>query len=171
MTRLRGKPCSVLPTPHEELPPPTAWWKQLTNTLDQLRTINTNRVSAGQTEVDQRVRKTFGTALNVSIQRWETVHGDLHWGNLFRDPFGLADWEFWGTGPAGTDPATLYLYSLAVPRFRDTVHDHFAEVLDTPDGHRAQLYVAARLLHRSTFGDHPELVKPLRKLVSALAER
>ncbi|MEV5544295.1 hypothetical protein AB0L13_46650 [Saccharopolyspora shandongensis] len=46
--------------------------------------------------------------------------------------------------------------------------DTFADVLDTPAGTTALLYVAARLLHRVGMGDHPELAEPLRHLVDNL---
>jgi hypothetical protein len=48
------------------------------------------------------------------------------------------------------------------------VRDTFADVLDTDAGQLAQLYVAARLLHRIDKGDHPVLAAPLRKLVETL---
>jgi hypothetical protein len=162
MTRMPGHPCSPTTTPQPNLALPAQWWNELTDVLNDVRHVNTNRVNIDQAKVDQRVRKVFGDEVSVTIRQWETVHGDLHWGNLFRNPFGIIDWELWGTGPVGTDPATLYLYSLAVPAVAEEVHAHFADVLDTADGRQA------RLLHRSTFGDHSELVTPLRQLVTRL---
>ncbi|MFD2399912.1 hypothetical protein ACFSVJ_28365 [Prauserella oleivorans] len=45
----------------------------------------------------------------------------------------------------------------------------FGAVLDTDDGRRALLWVAARLLHRATkFGDYPALITPLRELIAPL---
>ncbi|MGH3832986.1 MAG: phosphotransferase [Pseudonocardiaceae bacterium] len=46
----------------------------------------------------------------LQINHWQTVHGDLHWGNLLQPRLGILDWETWGQGPAGTDIATLYCY-------------------------------------------------------------
>ncbi|WP_146134754.1 phosphotransferase [Actinopolyspora mortivallis] len=63
---------------------------------------------------------------------WETVHGDLHWANLLRPELGLLDWSLWGRGPAGTDAATLYCYSLLAPRTAATVWHTFVDVLDAP---------------------------------------
>lgn len=163
-TRLAGTPCSPFDTPSDDLSLSDEWWRELRRSLDTLHATRTARVHADQASVARRVGEQFG--IEVTITSWHTVHGDLHWGNLLRSPFGLLDWELWGRGPAGIDEATLYLYSLATPNIARTVREHFADVLNSPDGRRAQLYVAARLLHRSTFGDHPHLVAPLRKLVA-----
>jgi hypothetical protein len=168
MTRLPGTPCSRSNTPPPDLALPDRWWDELVNGLDTLAHAPTCRVYTDQDTTDQRMHVAFGDDVTVAIERWETVHGDLHWNNLFRDPFAIVDWELWGRGPVGTDAATLYLYSLGQPHIAQRVHDRFADVLDSPDGQRAQLYVAARLLHRATFGDHPALVAPLRALSQRL---
>ncbi|MFI1825328.1 aminoglycoside phosphotransferase [Streptomyces sp. NPDC020412] len=159
MTFTNGTPCSPTDTAPPGLDPPGAWWDGLGQALQVLSHTATDRVSTDQGKVDRRVRAAFGEGVDVRIQRWETVHGDLHWANLF-DPLAIVDWELWGRGPAGTDVATLYCYSLTNPGLARKVRDHFP-VLDTPDGHRAQLYASARLLHRSELGDHPQLTQPL----------
>jgi hypothetical protein len=50
---------------------------------------------------------------------------------------------------------------LLVPEVVEQVRGRFADVLDTPGGRVAQLYVVARLLRRIDGGDHPELAEPL----------
>lgn len=45
----------------------------------------------------------------------------------------------WGRGLAGTDIATLLLYSLLVPEITQRVHATFADLLDTQAGRTAQL--------------------------------
>ncbi len=112
----------------------------------------------------------FSDSTDVRVERWETIHGDLHWANLLT-PMGILDWELWGRGPAGTDAATLYCYSLAEPAVAQKVRDHVGDILDTSDGCRAQLYVVARLLHRANLGDHPHLVAPLRRHAEHLLDR
>ncbi|WP_020670148.1 phosphotransferase [Amycolatopsis nigrescens] len=169
LTRLPGTPCSTTNTPPPHLILPPQWWRELRASLTTLARTQTERMHSDQAKINRRIRDAFGDGTTVVIQRWETVHGDLHWGNLLRDPFGILDWELWGTGPAGTDAATLYAYSLAQPAVAATVRSQFTDVLDTPDGRRAQLAVAARLLHRASFGDHPELVDPLRRLGQRLS--
>lgn len=168
MTLLPGTPCSATDTARSDLGEDLSdgWWTELRSALDRLATTTTERVGTDQEKVDRRVHAAFGAAVDVRIQRWETVHGDLHWSNVLR-PLGILDWELWGRGPAGTDAATLYCYSLTAPPLARQVQDRFP-VLDTPDGHRALLYVAARLLHRVELGDHPQLADPLRQLARGL---
>lgn len=96
------------------------------------------------------------------------MHGDLHWANLFT-PCALIDWEMWGTGPAGTDVAAIYCYSLLVPEVAARVRAEFADVLDTSTGRTAQLYVAARLLTRAPH-DFPELTEPLRRHIEQVRD-
>lgn len=161
MTLLPGTPCSATDTAEPGVDTPKGWWSDLQDALKRLAATPTERVNADQDKVNRRVHAAFGNDVDVRIQRWETVHGDLHWANLLR-PLGILDWELWGRGPVGTDAATLYCYGLTAPDLAQKVRDHFP-VLDTPDGHRAQLYVAARLMHRIELGDHPHLTEPLRK--------
>ncbi len=130
MTRMPGRPCSPSTTPPSDLTLPESWWSQLSHALDDVQRVRTSRSNADQVSVDHRLRSVFGDDVNVVIQHWETVHGDLHWGNLSRDPFGVVDWELWGTGPAGTDASTLYLYSLGSPAVAETVHARFAALHD-----------------------------------------
>jgi len=166
MTLMPGAPCSTTDTPQPGTDPPDAWWAGLRIGLRSLAATVTDRVSIDQDKVDRRVRTAFGEDVRVPIQRWETVHGDLHWANLL-NPLGILDWELWGRGPVGTDAATLYCYSLNDPALARKIRG-WCPVLDTPDGHRAQLYVAARLLGRAELGDHPELTDPLRHLAAEL---
>ncbi|MDT0305866.1 aminoglycoside phosphotransferase [Streptomyces sp. DSM 44917] len=174
LTLLPGTPCSATPEAHPGIDPPAPWWAALRYALSRLAGMSTDRVSIDQEKVDQRIRDAFGPVPQIRIERWETVHADLHWANLLNDPLGILDWEQWGRGPAGIDAATLHCYSLAVPALSRTIRGHFP-VLETPDGRRAQLYAAARLLNRTRFGDHPHLIEPLqrhgRRLLSLLSSR
>jgi hypothetical protein len=63
--------------------------------------------------------------------------------------FGLLDWELWGQGPVGTDPATLFLFGLLTPSVADQVYATFGDILSTPVGVDAQIRVAARILWRA----------------------
>jgi hypothetical protein len=159
MTLLPGHPISAT----DDLPKAPLldrdWWRQLRDALDTLRAVPTTRIYLDQEQITARARATLG--VDLYVQAWETVHADLHWHNLHAGPFGIADWEMWGRGPAGTDPATLLLFSLTQPNVAETVHATFADILDTADGRIAQLAVAARLLGRIHRGDFPHLVEPL----------
>ena len=167
MTLLPGQPCSPTDVAQLDDEPSSHWWSQLGDALTRLAATPTTRVSINQAKVDRRTRAAFGTSIRVEIQHWETVHGDLHWANLML-PFGILDWEQWGTGPAGYDAATLYCYSLTQPYLAEKVREKFSDVLDSPSGRCALLYVAARLLDRSGQGDHPNLVAPLRCLTDQI---
>ncbi|MGK5533318.1 aminoglycoside phosphotransferase [Streptomyces sp. URMC 129] len=167
MTFLPGMPCSVTDVPGSDLELSGTWWRDLARALDVLARTPTERISTDQAKVTRRVRAAFGDDTDVRVERWETVHGDLHWANLLRSPLGILDWELWGRGPAGTDAATLHCYSLAVPELARRVREHFP-VLETEHGRRAQLYVTARLLHRAGLGDHPQLAAPLREHARSL---
>jgi hypothetical protein len=160
MTYLPGKPCSPTDALRGQPDLSARWWADLDGAIATLASTPTHRVNADQDKVTRRIRERFGD-VDTTVTRWATVHGDLHWSNLLRPRFGLLDWELWGTGPVGTDEATLYCYSLLVPTVAERVHHLFAGTLDTPAGRLAQLYVLARLLGRIDGGDYPDLAEPL----------
>lgn len=160
MTHLSGEPCSPTDALRHQINLSTQWWTDLDTAVTTLATTPTHRINADQDKVTRRIRERFGD-VDTTVTQWTTVHGDLHWANLLRPQFGLLDWELWGTGPTGTDEATLYCYSLLVPRIAQHVHDLFTETLDTPTGRIAQLSVLARLLARIDGGDYPDLAQPL----------
>ncbi|MPZ84924.1 MAG: aminoglycoside phosphotransferase [Actinophytocola sp.] len=161
MTVVPGEPCS--PSDVLRAPPDVSakWWAGLRRSLDTLAATPTERTHADQARVAERVRGRFGDDVDTTIEHWTTAHGGLHWSNLMRPRLGVLDWELWGTAPAGTDAATLLCYGLLVPEVVDQVRDQFADVLDSPSGRVAQLYVVARLLRRIDGGDHPELAMSL----------
>lgn len=166
MTLLPGWSVSATDVLHEAPDLPDDWWVALRAGLDKLHAVPTERTNTDQGFISARA--TTMLARDVQVEQWETVHGDVHWSNLMRAPFGLVDWELWGRGPVGTDAATLLLYSLLVPELAERVYDTFADVLDTETGRRAQLVVAARLLSRIAGGDYPELAGPLNRHLRGL---
>ncbi len=168
MTVLPGHPCSSTDVLRNPVELSDRWWAELRTSVDLLRSTPTARVSADQAKVTQRVQAAFGP-LDLRVEEWETVHGDLQWSNLVVPRFGLLDWELWGRGPAGTDAATLYCHSLLVPSVTRRVHDVFADLLDSPAGRVAQVYVASRLLTRAA-QDYPDLADPLRRHVQPMLD-
>jgi hypothetical protein len=168
MTLAPGSPCSPTDALRHAIDLPDRWWTELRRTVEVVAAAPTDRVHADQALVTGRIQQHFGNSVNPVVRHWETVHGDLHWANLMRPDFGLLDWELWGRGPAGTDAATLFCYSLLVPDTAERVRDVFGHVLGTDAGQLAQLYAAARLLHRIAKGDHLDLAAPLTKLVELL---
>ncbi|MGQ0775689.1 MAG: aminoglycoside phosphotransferase [Pseudonocardiales bacterium] len=169
MTLLPGEPCSPSDVLRTEVELSDRWWRELRRSLSRLAGAPTPRITVTQSRINGLVRAAFGHHRNLQIKHWETVHGDLHWGNLLQPQLGILDWEMWGQGPTGTDAATLYCYSLLNPDVSRGVHNEFAEILDNPDGVIAQLWVAARLLKRiKNSGDFPCLETPLRKHIETL---
>lgn len=167
MTFLPGNPCSLTQALRSPVGLSEAWWRTLRRSLERIRAVPTARF-AGRKPVSTMATETLGFELR--IDRWETVHGDLHWNNLMCPEFGVVDWEMWGRGPAGSDAATLYCLSLLVPAAAKRVHAVFADILDSPAGHTAQLFTAARLL-RHTARDCPELDRALRKHIRKLTAK
>lgn len=168
MTLLPGTAVSPTDALRDAVDLPPAWWADLRRSIDQLRVTPTPRVNADQDLVTKRAVDAFGADLR--IDRWETVHGDLHWNNLLAPQLGILDWELWGRGPAGTDAATLLCHSLLVPAVADQVRATFADVLDTRTGWTAQRVVMARMLARIAGGDYPDLEEPLRRHSAALTK-
>lgn len=163
MTLLPGEPCSPSDVLRTEVELPDQWYSELRQSLHRLASARTTRITVAQTRVNGLVRAAFGQHHRLQINRWETVHGDLHWSNLLQPQLGILDWEMWGQGPAGTDAATLYCYSLLNSDITRRVHNEFAYILDSPDGVVAQLWVMARLLKRiKNSADFPDLEAPLR---------
>ncbi|MBQ0926760.1 aminoglycoside phosphotransferase [Saccharopolyspora endophytica] len=169
-TLLPGHPCSNTDIPATDEPMPFSWWSTLRNTLATLAATSTSRVHTDQDRVTRRIREDFGEQAPTHVERWETVHGDLHWNNLLCPEFGLLSWEAWGRGPAGTDAATLLCCSLLAPTTYLAVLSQFRDVLDTSTGRVAQLYAAARLLLRAERDQHHEAARALRIHGRLLAE-
>jgi hypothetical protein len=168
MTRLLGRVCSSSAELRDEPQLPDAWWADLRGALDRLAQTSTERVAVGQETITRRLVVFFGDAVDPIVTRWQTAHGDLHWNNLLGPDLGILDWEGWGRAPAGLDAATLYCHSLLRPGTAAQVREVFSDLLDSPDGIRAQLYVIARLLLRIERGDDPELALPLHHHASRL---
>lgn len=169
MTLLPGERCSPSDVLRAEIELSDKWYSELRRSLRRLASTPTARITVTQTRVNGLVRAAFGQHRTLEVNRWETVHGDLHWGNLLRPQLGILDWEMWGQGPAGTDVATLYLHSLRNPDVFHRIYSEFADILGGPDGITAQLWVAARLVKRiNNSGDFPDLEAPLRKHIEKL---
>lgn len=168
MTRITGTPCSRDDVLRSALDVSDTWWAELHRSLDVLAATSTQRTHADQDRVVERIRSRFGNAVDPTVTQWATAHGDLHWSNLMCPRLAMLDWELWGSAPAGTDGATLLCYSLLVPDVAERVRGLFADLLGTPTGRVAQLYVIARLLDRIEGGDYPELAEPLAQQANAL---
>lgn len=168
MTLLHGQPCSTGEVLREPPDLPQSWWAQLRRSLEVVRSVPTDRF-ANRPTMSPHIRDQYGLAEQVRITEWETAHGDLHWNNLLGPRLKILDWEMWGRNAAGTDPATLYCYSLLVPAVAHRVWETFADILDTPPGRTAQLRAAARVLHRAE-REYPDLAAPLQEHIQPLLD-
>ncbi|MGH8896374.1 MAG: AAA family ATPase [Egibacteraceae bacterium] len=147
---------------------PDRWWESLRRSLDALAAWPTERIGFSQELVTQRLLSFFGGKVDPTVGAWTTAHADLHWANLTAPDCHLLDWEGWGAAPAGYDAALLYCTSLLQPGIAHRVHEVFADLLDSPDGVRAQLCAAATLLLRVAYGHHLDLAEPLHRHASRL---
>ncbi|WP_306371464.1 phosphotransferase [Nocardiopsis sp. CC223A] len=147
--RLQGETPSQTPNLNTPAPIPEGWWNDLRTALDHLHRApaSSGRRVVTQDYIDRIPR--FIPALHgrdLTVERWETSHGDLHWANLTTDPLQIIDWEGWGSAPAGYDIAVLHAYSLLAPATAARVREVFADVLDTPSGRLAQWVICAEII-------------------------
>lgn len=130
-------------------------------------TLATHRTERGDQDPDAVVRDLedlYARRLNLPSPAMRTAHSDLHWANLTAPRLWILDWEYWGTAPTGYGAALLYYHSLLVPETAEKVRKVFADLLDAPSGHVAQLSAAAHILGRAyRVDDYTELQHPVRK--------
>lgn len=148
MTLVTDRACSTTDELASELELPDHWWADLRTALDTLADQHTDRGAPDQDAVTRRLLAFFGGQVDPTVTAWVPAHGDLNWTNLTRPNLVLLDWESWGMRMAGYDAATLYVLALRAPDTAAHVRRVFADVLDSPDGVRAQLMVIARYLRR-----------------------
>ncbi|MFD7161593.1 hypothetical protein ACFV9C_43910 [Kribbella sp. NPDC059898] len=166
MTLLPGQTVSAADDLQHDPGLPETWWTGLAAALGALHRTKTSRSGINVERTRERTQRVYGTPIGVDT--WATIHGDLHWANVFAPLLGILDWEFWGRGPAGYDEATLFLFSLHIPAAAERVRAAFGEILDSPAGRTAQLIAAARLKDRIDDGDFPELADALSAHVDQL---
>ena len=168
MTLLPGRACAPAAVLDRTLGFDDAWWDELDRSLDALSSARTDRMALDPDVVRRRIAVFFGIEMDVDRADWVPSHGDLHWNNLHRDPFAIADWEGWGLAPRGYDAAFLLGHSLAVPRVAEQIARRFRHDLDSEGGIVSQLYVMTKLLTRADAGEHQHLVPALHRHVGRL---
>ncbi|WP_055522815.1 hypothetical protein [Streptomyces graminilatus] len=150
---------------------PSAWWTALHAALATVTDIPTDRCTIEQQYLDWAMPKFLGTPIDTRAPDWATAHGDLHWANVCAPQLTIFDWEGWGLAPTGYDAAMLHSYSLLTPSIAARVRAEFADVLDTPAGHFAELVTITELLHGVERGGNLPLAEPLRQRAAHLLER
>ncbi|WP_372968449.1 hypothetical protein [Microbacterium sp.] len=168
MSLLPGTACA--PTAMLERAPrlDSTWWQGLENSLAALSEVETDRRVLDPDVVRRRITVFFGIEVEVDEDRWTPSHGDLHWNNLHREPFGIADWEAWGLAPRGYDAAFLLGHSLAVPQIAEQVTRRFRDDLESDGGIVSQLYVMTKLLTRADAGEHTQVLPFVHRHVGQL---
>lgn len=169
MDLLPGSACSSTPELREALPLDERWWADLEENLSVLAMHPTNRASTTAESIAHRGHVLFGRRLDLSCTLWATSHGDLHWANLFAPEFALIDWEAWGSAPAGSDIAGLYLHSLLVPQVAATILERFESVFFSVSGQIGLVFHASRMMARAMAGEYPELIDPIHEAVRRFA--
>lgn len=147
--RLEGQVLSEFPYLTGPVPVSGRWWRELRNGLDRLRRAPAplGRQVMTQEFINRTPRFIPELAgRDLTVPKWETTHGDLHWANLTSDPLEIIDWEGWGLAPAGYDAAVLHAYALPQPETAKKVRNAFTDVLDTPSGRLAELVIAAEII-------------------------
>jgi hypothetical protein len=151
---------------------PQRWWTALRSALYDIGAVHTDRVGIQQGFLDWVMPRYLGTTIDtVAPASWATAHGDFHYANLCAPDLCLFDWEGWGTAPRGYDAAMLHSHSLLVPYAAERVRRELGYILDTPDGHFAELTVISELLHAAARGVSPLPVQPLRQRAAHLLGR
>jgi hypothetical protein len=171
MTLVNDRPCSVTAELRTDLDLPNQWWADLRTAFDTLAQQATERGKRNQKQVSRRLLAFFGGSIDPTVTEWVTAHGDLNWSNLTRPNLVLLDWESWGRKMVGYDAATLYVLALRAPDTAKNVHDVFADIMDSPDGVRAQLFVIARYLKRVELGDFADYADVLHRHARTLLDR
>lgn len=171
LTLVTDKTCSRTQEIREELDFPEQWQQGLRTALENSSRHKNDRTIATQEKITGRLLSFFSSTVDPIVTTWTTAHGDLNWTNLTAPNITILDWESFGTAPAGYDAATLYCLSLLAPSTAKKVHDTFSDILDSPDGIRAQLHVIGHYLKRVEYGDSTDLADSLHQHARRLVDQ
>jgi len=128
------------------------WWTALDTALDALAAHPTTRLATPDCQpitaerIETTIRKIFPHATGLTTTEWATAHADFTFANLTAPTLWILDWEDWGRAPRGTDAASLWFSSLAIPEIADRIRRNRSPELNTPTGHTMMLFKCAQLL-------------------------
>jgi hypothetical protein len=171
MTLVTDPACSTTEELRSEVELSDQWLGELRAALDTLAAHHTRRGSRDQDVITRRLLAFFGGQIDPVVTAWAPAHGDLNWTNLTRPSLVLLDWESWGVAMGGYDVATLYVLALRAPETAKKIHDVFADMLDSPDGTRAQLMVITRYLRRVDNGEFMDYADQLHRHARKLLDQ
>lgn len=166
MSFVKDSPCNEVPEiGNTFLCPETKWFHELRISLENLAMHKTNRISCRQDLINRRIWERFGKDIDTTITEWQTCHGDLHWANLTCPNLVIFDWEGWGIGPKGLDPAFLLAFSVKHPAVCNQIMAIFGDWLSEKNGRLAILFACSELLRMiELYNDHPSLKPGLIRL-------
>lgn len=144
------------------------WFRTMRSSMDALAAWPTERECIRWKKVHRSLLVVCGTRVDSAVQRWTTVHGDMHWCNISAPECCILDWETWGLAPAGFDAATLYCASLLVPEVAARIYEAFRDLLETHDGVVSQLVAAQHLLDGIQYGHNEDIADALHDLIARL---
>ncbi|MGB9369248.1 MAG: hypothetical protein WCE79_24880 [Xanthobacteraceae bacterium] len=144
------------------------WITQLRMALAAVAGLRTQRRLVTPDAVAETIRRQFGPDVPQTADRWTVAHGDLSWSNITTPDLELLDWESWGLAPHGFDAAKLVAFSCASPALVTRLERAFADVLATPSGKVARLFVLASILGQM---DNGWLNPDYRDSIEAMARR
>lgn len=169
LTNVNESAASSTPDAQEFIKLSDQWWSDLHNALSSLAKHKTVRTSARQDLITRRI-SAYDSQVNSEVEEWTVAHGDLHWANLTIPGLYILDWEGWGVGPRGLDPATLWVFSLGVPFLAERVSKEFKHDLNSRSGRIAKLFMCIELLRMiNSYGDHPSLKDPITDAAAIIA--
>lgn len=131
---------------------PESWWRTWNTSLDALGRHGCARIAVvdGQPLTESRILRRIGAVwpgvTPMPIDEWSSAHGAMTWVKLTGPACWITDWECWGRAPRGTDAATLWSCSLAVPRLAAQIWAERRSDLESPTGTVMALYSLARIL-------------------------
>jgi hypothetical protein len=138
------------------------WWASFNRSLDALNAHPTSRQGTVDTEpmtqqrVSTMIERVFPGRLDTAIDEWTSAHADLGWANLTSPTCQFLDWEDWGSCPRGTDPAKLWISSLAVPALAAQIRQHRRADLESHSGRLIALFYCCQILSAA-----PDYISPL----------
>src|SRR5680860_372520 len=149
---------STTPVIDTETRLPYEWFHALNSILSTLEQEKTTRITIRQEQVTAVIQKELGQSVDATIQNWNTIHGDLHWGNITYPQLAILDWDTWGLGPASYDVALLAGFAVNNEVVLASINEVFHDKLSSRDGLLMQFYTLIEIRDIiSKHGDYVEL--------------
>lgn len=153
-----------------------AWWSALNASLDALATQSAPHVATPDTETIRQelltatLGEVFPEVTKTTVEEWRPAHADLTWANVTGPAFCMIDWEDWGMAPRGSDAATLWGNSLAVPALAERVWSERRSDLESRSGLLMALFFCAKVAGPHAHSEDPRLERAGKEAARLIAE-